>query len=1283
MNIDNIVKRILEPPKNSDDFKMLKTVVFLGSNSRWYKRKLPVRSNWSMYNSRAWNLGIRIGFIHVSLTTRFTPEFLTDLFEMDLFDVPKWANSVRPTKEAKKWIRWSGKGNTYIVKAGSRLPAKVIDKLMSIAFKTAGIDKSRAMPAHPTWIYEGCGINFAYALEGSKTVDDLFKGHSQREIDSIKYRFGKDFYKTELFVKKMRLAVDKTAGDGHDDGIFYAKGEDAMHLVRGIIDAGNGRRGLLKARLAESSAADNIPGITIPEGCDGITTHHNIKYLGIDEMPDIIELDVGFVLDELHGEDDEEFIEARKLSILSLLLAKFAKGKERRVFNMFRANAKRVCRTAERFPKSIDSIIELLEGDHQAGIKMAAAMRAAIGLASKNDVEILTKAIHARFRSIKVPGKWVAVAAREDVGIHSIEGHPETISELTTAFENVMTFMRYPFTSYQSLITVGLVAVDNLPKGVLYVNTKNAKGMGLDGDDHGLLMEVISSYTGGEEAICARNVEKRNIMDLSAGELYTMGANAQQSIGLVFNAMASALGSNRSALAANLGELLDTLAQAVKKPFTFSLDLIDEVEDIDEDEIDAIAMLAMKKDIPASVFKAFGVEVPELVPAELPDVEFTDVNKETVDIAVSKGLTVASIPNGHVRNRESAFWHSTIWKDLRDDAIVNPVTAVKTYAAIAVGLRRAADVVLADVDLLLQRISPDVVIAGIELQNNPEDPDSVVSVEEESSTGSATDYLIDRGIVISDDTFNGFGRSDYRNDSITINPSMISKAANPKVVRSMPVKAPYSHRNDADFLDRAVPFKEDIRSYMDMVVLHEYGHLHITNPLKKRETLSDADKEFACDEFAFTMLSNPRFLIKNTATILAKDNEKFIFEVWTHKGNAGENKFLWYAELQKRYASMLEEGWKVESVAGIKVGFWKTDPPKGGNMIKDVTIYTDGSHLGKKDAGKVGAGGVSIYNNTEYMFCMNVDQDRYPAASNPVAEVFAASLVVKAFMGLPVNLKIVADYQGVKEWLTGNWKTKNKNIKSIVTEATICIKSICDAGGTVSFEWIKGHTGNVMNDKADEMAKMGAEGINNIEGLDDLVNAVSQNKKEGSMETKTLAVVGTAGRKGEHLKMDGNTMNTMIATVLHKMNEGGFTELVSGGAAWSDHVAVCVFNSMKNEGKEVSLTIALPCKYENGKFYDTKEFNWRTNPGGTANYYHKLMCDRTNGEYHVGQIQDAINNGAKVIIGKGFMDRNSVIAEKADELVAFTFGVGEIPKDGGTKNTWDKFDGPKKHYQLS
>jgi len=135
--------------------------------------------------------------------------------------------------------------------------------------------------------------------------------------------------------------------------------------------------------------------------------------------------------------------------------------------------------------------------------------------------------------------------------------------------------------------------------------------------------------------------------------------------------------------------------------------------------------------------------------------------------------------------------------------------------------------------------------------------------------------------------------------------------------------------------------------------------------------------------------------------------------------------------------------------------------------------------------------------------------------------------------------------------------------------------------------------------------------------------------------------------------------------------------LVSGGAAWSDHIAVRIFLQ-----KQVSsLTLYLPCtlKVEGNISFENRNSSDKT--GTTANYYHQQFSQATHCD-SLSEIREAIQKGAIAdTSAKGFHARNTLIA-KAPNLVALSWGK-HAPEDGGTLNTWKKCPGNKYHISMT
>lgn len=168
----------------------------------------------------------------------------------------------------------------------------------------------------------------------------------------------------------------------------------------------------------------------------------------------------------------------------------------------------------------------------------------------------------------------------------------------------------------------------------------------------------------------------------------------------------------------------------------------------------------------------------------------------------------------------------------------------------------------------------------------------------------------------------------------------------------------------------------------------------------------------------------------------------------------------------------------------------------------------------------------------------------------------------------------------------------------------------------------------------------------------------------------TLAIIGTAGRKDDAPKLTKEKYFAAMKVAKSVMESVNADTLVSGGAAFIDHIAVRLFNA----GLVKNLTLHIPCKWDkkNKRYKDTGEFNSTTNPGGTANYYHKKFSEKV-GFNSLEDIAAAIKKKAQVVVTEGFKERNSKVAEEADVILAMTFGNGAYIKDGGTADTVRKY----------
>lgn len=182
-----------------------------------------------------------------------------------------------------------------------------------------------------------------------------------------------------------------------------------------------------------------------------------------------------------------------------------------------------------------------------------------------------------------------------------------------------------------------------------------------------------------------------------------------------------------------------------------------------------------------------------------------------------------------------------------------------------------------------------------------------------------------------------------------------------------------------------------------------------------------------------------------------------------------------------------------------------------------------------------------------------------------------------------------------------------------------------------------------------------------------------------------ISIIGTSGRKnGNTDKLTPELFEKMVesaSSIIEELcpQEDNIT-LISGGAAWADHVAVVLF--LRNDKYKLKLYTPCAFDFDSVKFKDTGVVDWRSNPGGTLNYYHRAFSKslKTN---TLKDIAKSIKKG--VIIdseSSSFHKRNTIVA-KSDIIIAYTWG-DDSPVDGGTFDTWKKIpkESVKRHVSL-
>lgn len=171
-----------------------------------------------------------------------------------------------------------------------------------------------------------------------------------------------------------------------------------------------------------------------------------------------------------------------------------------------------------------------------------------------------------------------------------------------------------------------------------------------------------------------------------------------------------------------------------------------------------------------------------------------------------------------------------------------------------------------------------------------------------------------------------------------------------------------------------------------------------------------------------------------------------------------------------------------------------------------------------------------------------------------------------------------------------------------------------------------------------------------------------------------VAIIGTAGRNDDEKKLSPAIFQSMVdearKTIVETWKlDPSTVRLVSGGSAWADHVAVRLYGA-----KWGGLDLHLPEAWDKTQFYDTRIVDWKSNPGGTLNYYHRkfsaaMPCDSL---AEIAALQK--DERVRFIVHDGMHQRNTAVAARANYLIAFTFAAknAKTPKDGGTADTWIK-----------
>ena len=172
-----------------------------------------------------------------------------------------------------------------------------------------------------------------------------------------------------------------------------------------------------------------------------------------------------------------------------------------------------------------------------------------------------------------------------------------------------------------------------------------------------------------------------------------------------------------------------------------------------------------------------------------------------------------------------------------------------------------------------------------------------------------------------------------------------------------------------------------------------------------------------------------------------------------------------------------------------------------------------------------------------------------------------------------------------------------------------------------------------------------------------------------------IAIIGTAGRD-KTKPMTKALWGAMQRDALGRVPKGA--HVCSGGAAWADHLAVFLFLY----GHADRITLHLPAPLN-----DTQFLGQFGTAGGAANYYHGLFSRAIDRDTLADVIECARAekcDGTFEPAGSGMsamFQRNQKVAQ-CGSMIAYTWGEGDLPADGGTRHTWDRCRGTKVHVPL-
>ena len=148
-------------------------------------------------------------------------------------------------------------------------------------------------------------------------------------------------------------------------------------------------------------------------------------------------------------------------------------------------------------------------------------------------------------------------------------------------------------------------------------------------------------------------------------------------------------------------------------------------------------------------------------------------------------------------------------------------------------------------------------------------------------------------------------------------------------------------------------------------------------------------------------------------------------------------------------------------------------------MLKQVSLYTDGSCLGNPGPG--GYGALLIYQHHRKELSQG-----YRLTTNNRMELLAAIAGLQALQE-PCHVRLTTDSQYVRQgitqwihnWKRRGWLTANKDPVKNVDLWKLLDNEV--QRHQIEWHWVKGHSGHPENERCDELARNAAEGEEQLE----------------------------------------------------------------------------------------------------------------------------------------------------------------------------------------------------------